>query len=101
MIQSLASDKKIIIASDNCTVNSDCSSSEYCLRRGCKGEGKCATRPQACVDIWAPVCGCDGVTYNSDCEAAAAGVGFVTKGVCPSDTCLSDGAWYVVHIFVS
>ncbi len=36
-----------------------------------------------CLDIWAPVCGCDGVTYSNDCYATAVGgVTSYTQGEC-------------------
>jgi hypothetical protein len=38
------------------------------------GGGNCTRRPASCVDPVATVCGCDGMSYNSACEAARAGV---------------------------
>lgn len=40
----------------------------------------------ACSDPYQPVCGSDGQTYNSQCEAQLAGVIVTAKGECPKPT---------------
>lgn len=37
----------------------------------------------ACYEIYAPVCGCNDVTYANDCHAECAGVTNYTEGECP------------------
>jgi hypothetical protein len=46
--------------------------------------GSCTEQPQVCPDLIIPeyVCGCDGNTYVSPCEAAFAGVNIVSEGEC-------------------
>jgi hypothetical protein len=44
--------------------------------------GTCAVRPEACIQLFDPVCGCDGQTYGNACSAASAGVSVASDGAC-------------------
>lgn len=54
--------------------------------------GVCARRPDACITLYRPVCGCDGETYSNSCSAASAGVSVEFEGECPSSCDAMDAA---------
>jgi hypothetical protein len=44
--------------------------------------GLCKPAPTSCPDIYQPVCGCDGLTYASECVANMSGMSVASSGEC-------------------
>lgn len=73
----------------NCEDDGDCpSTSQYCKKTSCDAAtGTCTQRATACVGAdatFAPVCGCDHMTYYTACVASHQGVNVTTSGECGS-----------------
>ena len=65
-----------------CASTSDCAMGQYCAGAGCGTMGLCEGVPTRCGGRMAPVCGCDGMTYMSECLAQQAGTRAAMSGAC-------------------
>lgn len=68
---------------------SGCPSTMFCDQKGCddRATGICMPTPTDCPRDGAEVCGCDGVTYASDCQRQVAGSALAHDGACGVEGC--------------
>lgn len=72
-------------AGDECNAGQFCSYEARDMCGAADAPGRCMYRPQVCVQILKPVCGCDGRTYSNACVAAAAGTSVASEGPCQAE----------------
>ena len=66
-----------------CASDKDCGDASYCQKKSCNAAaGLCQAKPEKCILVYKPVCGCNGTTYSNACFAAAAGQNVAHDGVC-------------------
>jgi hypothetical protein len=69
-------------AGNTCTASQFCDFSDAAMCGYADGQGVCRPRPEACTALYSPVCGCDGVTYSSACNAQSRGMDVLHTGGC-------------------
>ena len=78
-------------------VGNTCPPTDYCAYQSGQHCGAadasaiCKPRPQACDELFAPVCGCDGKTYGNACMAAMNGTGVLQMAACDAPPPCVDG----------
>ncbi len=66
-----------------CAEGTFCDWPEGALCGAADHPGVCRPVPDACAEIYAPVCGCDGRTYGNACAANQHGISVAEQGECP------------------
>lgn len=70
-----------------CKATKDCAQGQFCQVSACGQMGICTSDIPTCNGAMVAVCGCDGVTYPSDCALVQAGVGKAADGACVQTSC--------------
>jgi hypothetical protein len=74
-----------------CMASSACTEGQVCSRPigTCDQPGACVSKPTSCREVFDPVCGCNGQTYDNECYAALDGASVVALGPCEAMACLT------------
>lgn len=75
-----------------CATDEFCDYAEPHTCGGADESGVCQPRPTICPPVIAEVCGCDGVTYSSACDAHAAGIDVLHHAPCGTSDCAPEDA---------
>lgn len=61
-------------------------------------DGECAVKPDMCIEMYDPVCGCDNTTYGNSCMAAAEGVSVSRTGECHGEIVNTSQATFYLEV---
>ena len=86
--KSVIFEHEVVKDKEICTNKSECDEKEYCEKSpgNCNVEGICKEKPDVCIEIYDPVCGCDKKTYENECFVSMAGVSILHRGKCEEVT---------------
>jgi len=67
-----------------CSQNSDCKMGYFCRKaaKQCSASGTCDMIPRFCTKEYAPVCGCNGLSFGNKCMAASNATNVASDGSC-------------------
>ena len=90
----------LVLKTPDCQTDDDCQKNEFCAYdfNNCdaSGGGNCKAIPESCPAEIATTCGCNGLTYDSPCQTAAAATSILSSEECALATASVGTATYLV-----